>query len=69
MTNVEETIRSEGEGDRPLTEDLQVRLSEAREVLAEFDERTRLFVRDHPVASGVGAVAAGFFLGRLIVRR
>ena len=39
---------------------------DAREALAEFDERVRTFVAEHPVASVVGALTAGYFVGRLL---
>jgi ElaB/YqjD/DUF883 family membrane-anchored ribosome-binding protein len=53
----------------PLPDDLQVRISKLREGLADLDQRTRSMVREHPVASVVGAVALGYFVGRLFSRR
>lgn len=50
-------------------DDLQVRLSELRETLAHADVTVRTFVRDHPVLSVAGAVAAGYLVGRLFRRR
>lgn len=47
-------------------DDLQVRLSEVRERLAEADLAVRTFVRDHPVLSVAGAVAAGYLAGRIV---
>ena len=35
----------------------------------DLDQRTRTFVREHPTAAVLGAVAIGFFFGRLLVRR
>ncbi len=50
-------------------DELQVRLSELRETLAHADVTVRTFVRDHPVMSVAGAVAAGYLVGRLFRRR
>jgi hypothetical protein len=35
----------------------------------ELDQRTRAFVREYPTAAVLGAVAMGFVLGRILVRR
>ncbi|RMG19575.1 MAG: hypothetical protein D6729_04830 [Deltaproteobacteria bacterium] len=48
---------------------LEVRLASLREGLAEADRRTRDFVREHPLLSLAGAVAAGYLVGRLFSRR
>ncbi len=53
----------------PLPGDLQVRISRLREGLAELDQRTRSMVREHPIASVVGAVALGYVVGRLLSGR
>ena len=38
------------------------------EQIAEIDERTRSFVREHPMASLALAVATGFVVGRIASR-
>lgn len=43
-------------------------ITSARERLREFDERARAFARENPVACVVGAVAVGFFIGKLAAR-
>lgn len=53
----------------PLPDELQVQISRVREGLAELDQRTRSVVREHPIASVIGAVAAGYFVGRLLSGR
>ena len=35
----------------------------------EMDQRTRAFVRQYPTTAVLGAVAIGFVLGRILVRR
>jgi len=40
-----------------------------REGLEELDTRVRLLVREHPVATLIGALTAGYFIGRLIAKR
>lgn len=49
------------------------RASEARDQLRdrvhETDHAVREFVTDHPIAAVGGALAAGFFLARLIAKR
>ena len=35
----------------------------------ELDQRTRAFVREYPTAAVLGAVAVGFLIGRVLVRR
>jgi ElaB/YqjD/DUF883 family membrane-anchored ribosome-binding protein len=49
--------------------DLQVQLSRMREGLAEMDQRTRSLVREHPIATVLGAVAIGYVVGRLLSGR
>ncbi len=53
----------------PIPGELQVRLSRLREGLEDFDQRTRSLVREHPIASVLGAVAAGYLVGRLLSGR
>lgn len=53
----------------PVPEELQVQISRIREGLAELDQRTRSLVREHPVASVLGAVAVGYVVGRVLSRR
>ena len=40
----------------------------ATEAFDGLDEQVRNLMRSHPVAALAGAVAAGFFIGRLIAR-
>ena len=49
----------------PREDELQVQLSRIREGLAELDRRTRGFVKEHPLISVAGAVAAGYVIGRI----
>lgn len=35
----------------------------------ELDQRTRAFVREYPTVAVLGAVAVGFLIGRVLVRR
>lgn len=39
------------------------------ERLAELDQRVRAFVVEHPAAAVIGAIGAGFVVGRLLSRR
>jgi ElaB/YqjD/DUF883 family membrane-anchored ribosome-binding protein len=39
------------------------------EYTREIDQRTRAFVREYPTAAVLGAVAVGFLVGRVMVRR
>jgi ElaB/YqjD/DUF883 family membrane-anchored ribosome-binding protein len=47
---------------------LQPKLEEAQAQLAETSERVKAFVRAHPGACVLGAVALGFVIGRLASR-
>jgi len=38
-------------------------------VLADLDQRARQLVSDHPIATLLGAVAAGYLAGRVLARR
>jgi ElaB/YqjD/DUF883 family membrane-anchored ribosome-binding protein len=69
---VDEAKSPEAEGGTPLEEAarrLQPRLEEAQRQLGETGERVKAFVRAHPGACLVGAVALGFLVGRLASRR
>ena len=63
------TRTGESHQNGPIPGELQVQISRIREGLAELDQRTRSLVREHLVASVLGAVAAGYVIGRLLTRR
>jgi len=44
-------------------------LAPMRERLSDLDERVRGVVREHPVATLLTALTAGYFVGRLIAKR
>jgi len=48
---------------------LQDKIGQLREGLSDVDERVRGFVKERPFASVLGALAAGYFIGRLIAKR
>jgi len=48
---------------------LQDKIGQLRDGLGDADVRVRSFVKERPFASVFGALAAGYFLGRLIARR
>ena len=52
----------------PLPPDVQDQITRIREDLAEFDQRARSLIQEHPVASVLGAVAVGYVVGRLLSR-
>lgn len=56
-------------GGEDVQEQLQVQMDRLREGLAQADFRVRQAVREHPVLSVLGAVALGYFVGRVAKRR
>jgi len=50
-------------------EALEDNLAPLRERLSGLDERVRTTVREHPFATLLGALTAGYFVGRLIAKR
>jgi ElaB/YqjD/DUF883 family membrane-anchored ribosome-binding protein len=50
------------------SEAMRERLGGMRTELRDFDEQTRTFLREHPLMAIVGAVAAGYVIGRLMSR-
>jgi len=48
---------------------LQDKIGQLREGLGDVDVRVRGFVKERPFATVFGALAVGYFLGRLIARR
>jgi hypothetical protein len=50
-------------------EAVEEKLVPLREGLGELDGRVRVLVREHPVATLLGALTAGYFIGRLIAKR
>lgn len=47
---------------------LQDKIGQLREGFGDVDVRVRSFVKERPFATVFGALAAGYFLGRLIAR-
>jgi hypothetical protein len=69
--NQQETMRSHGTGprdDEGEIESLRHRIQELQSEVEYADKRLRALVRDKPLVALIGAVAAGFFLGRIISR-
>jgi ElaB/YqjD/DUF883 family membrane-anchored ribosome-binding protein len=54
---------------RELQAKLAPQLEEARAKLSDFNERTKAFIRERPGTCLLGAVAAGYLIGRLASRR
>ncbi|MCB1155424.1 MAG: hypothetical protein H6684_10550 [Deltaproteobacteria bacterium] len=54
---------------REYAELAQERYAQAQESLAEFDKTARRFIHEHPIASLAGALAAGYFVGRIASKR
>jgi ElaB/YqjD/DUF883 family membrane-anchored ribosome-binding protein len=52
-----------------MQEQAQEQLEKARDALADFDVQARAFIRERPGLCLVGAIAAGFVIGRLVSRR
>jgi len=48
---------------------LQDKLGQLREGLTDTDQRVRSIVQERPFVAVLGALATGYFLGRLIARR
>lgn len=68
-----DTINGNGAAEPPMTqarmEELQETLERAREELDHYVERASDFIRQRPVVAVVGAVAAGWLIGRIASRR
>ncbi len=47
----------------------QDKLDEARQKLTDFQDQAVRFIRERPMAVLIGAVAAGFIVGKLLSRR
>ena len=54
---------------RQLQAKLAPQLEEARDKLSDFNSRAKAFIRERPGTCLLGAVAAGYLIGRLASRR
>ena len=51
-----------------LPDGIEDKLEDLRDGLGSVDERVREFVRDRPFATLIGALATGYFIGRIIAK-
>lgn len=52
-----------------MQEQAEAQLQAAREALTDLDKKVRTFVKENPGLCLLGAVAAGFMIGRIVARR
>ena len=52
-----------------LQEQAEAQIRAARDALTDIDKKVRAFVKERPGLCLLGAVAAGFVIGRLVSRR
>lgn len=50
-------------------EQAEAQLQAARDALVDLDKKVRVFVKENPGLCILGAVAAGFVIGRIVARR